>query len=218
MSSVRSHLWVFVLFLFPAGGGAQELLERLAREVCDCIQAEAEIIYPRIQAMRCLGQVVEANPRSIRAGLQLRVDIETDRRRLSDLLIDPLLAECPMLAGLAPGEVEPRIRYSDVELSRQAIRGDDTRRSPKRSPPADPATTTTIELPTQRYLEATVLDRPDRDSLRIQGNTTQYTMYLPRKLRGLSFPPGQYLYLSYRTRWEESIGYEIVEIISFRKN
>lgn len=110
---------VFLLTVVAGACGsplpAQSLVDQLAREVCSCLTAE-ELVYPRVQADRCMETVLDAHPRRIRAELQLSVRKPEDRLQLEDLLFDPLDRNCPVIRQFSQAAPSPAPRYSDIPL------------------------------------------------------------------------------------------------------
>ncbi|CAH1002312.1 hypothetical protein LEM8419_03224 [Neolewinella maritima] len=184
---------------------AQPLLDTLAVKVCDCMHATPELVYPRLQANRCVLTISTAYASRIRAELQLSPRKASDRRRLGELLVEPLTADCPLLRALAPGTLEPELHYSDFPLLKKA-------RLPKvdKEPPASPAATTTREVPTLLRASGTLTQLPNGDRLRVllaEGSTQTFT--LPRAIaRRLTLTRGQPITVVYREDWRTD-GYHI---------
>ena len=144
---LRATLFLCCLAL-AIGLRSQSLLDRLAEDVCDCMGEAPEIVYPRIQASRCVDKTAERYGASIRKNLQLEVESAADRRQLAELLIDPLTADCPLLQDILSEETEAELHYSDYTL----LATGEYYRSEKQ-PPADPVASTSKERPS--ILEAT---------------------------------------------------------------
>lgn len=186
----------------------QELVSELAADICACMEAAPEIVYPRMQARRCVDKVLEAHPRSIRAALDLSIDLPADRAKLVELFIEPLHADCDMLRELKPGEVEPKLRYSDFDLLKTTV----AFTKPDAPPPPDDATSTLKEISDRFVLPATVVERPGRDRLWVTMEGETYKFTLPRRLRNRDFRPGEPLQLVCRRLWHTTITYELVDI------
>ena len=193
---------------------AQPLLDTLAARVCDCMAAAPEIVYPRMQASRCVLSISTAYAGRIRSELQLSGSTSRDRRRLSELLVDPLTRNCPLLQQLGPGIVEPELSYSDRELLEQQAPTSTAKR-----PAADPPKQLTREVVAMHQVQGTVTEDPrDSDRLRILLTNGQvHTFALPRNLaRRRSFSRGQSLSFVYYEDWRtdaQEMQYVIVRLV-----
>ncbi|MGB3799807.1 MAG: hypothetical protein WA952_08310 [Lewinella sp.] len=189
----------FCAFFFTAGthATAQSFIEKLATEVCNCLSAE-ELIYPRIQANRCLETVVGAYPRQIRTELKLSIRRDEDRKQLEALLIDPLSENCTALQNLAPEKEEPKLRYTDIPLARRRAS------TAEKHPPADDRSTLTAEAPRIYRLigELTAYDG-DRLKLRTEDGKSTITIHIEdRQLRRqLELTVGNRYTITYRMDW-----------------
>ena len=101
---------------------AQSIVDQLAREICTCLEA-GPLIYPRVQVSRCVDSVLDAHPRRIRNELQLSVGNADHRRRLEDLLVDPLTSDCTVIRDLPESPPAAAPRYSDLQLLQAPPRG-----------------------------------------------------------------------------------------------
>ena len=198
------------LLLLSAPVSAQNLLRQLADEVCECL-SNGEIVYPRLQAGRCVEDVAKAHPRQIQAELQLSVTRAADRRQLGELLVDPLADHCAALENLKPERKEKAVRYTDIPLLRQRAAAP-IAKGPE--PDADSRTMQESDHP----LEATgrILDQ-DRDRLRIRLGDGELLdlSYHPRQLRGSDSDNGSLIRVRYVADWTGgggSIGWRLLEV------
>ena len=110
------NVWLLIGLAFgTATLTGQSLVDQLAREICTCLEA-GPLIYPRVQVSRCVDSVLEAHPRRIRNELQLSVGNADHRRRLEDLLVDPLTFDCSVIRELPEAPPAAAPRYSDLQL------------------------------------------------------------------------------------------------------
>ncbi|PPK88119.1 hypothetical protein CLV84_1083 [Neolewinella xylanilytica] len=175
----------------------QSFIQQLAREVCNCISAE-ELVYPGIQADRCVETVVNAHPRQIRAELQLSVRKEDDRRQLVALLIDPLADSCEALKALSADKQDRKLRYTDIPLAR-------SNRSPaEKHPPADPRSTITAEAPELFSISGVILALSGEQlELRTDDNRTYVLQITDRhQRRRLDLETGKHRTVVYRLHWQ----------------
>ena len=187
---------------------AQPLLDTLAVRVCDCMGATPEIVYPRLQANRCVSNVSTAYASRIRTELQLSSRKASDRRRLSELLIDPLTEYCPQLKELGPGVAEPQLSYSDRKLVQQSTAAG------AKWPAANASSVTTRAGREEDSLTGTLTELPTGDQLRLllpDGRVV--TLLLPRGLlRRYDFVRGQSVTVVYREDWRTD-GREILPTV-----
>lgn len=179
----------------------QPLLDSLADDICACMQAAPEIVYPRIQAQRCLEQIARRRTIQLREVLDLSSKDGNDRQELVKLLIDPLTERCPLLHTLKEGAVEPELHYSDFALAKRKDLAVTTK-----SPVADPPSTTLREGDEVITVSGELLAIPDKGSLRIRTSSgeTLTLYYRTRQLRGQDLTIGQTLTITYRHDWQQS--------------
>lgn len=208
--TLRATLFLCYLTLVT-GLHAQSLLDRLADDVCTCMSEAAEIVYPRIQASRCVDQAAERYGASIRKTLQLDVERAVDRYRLADLLIDPLTTNCPQLQDILDDQPEAELHYSDYNLltTGQYYRSE-------KHPPADPVATTSKEGTATVEVTGTVERVGDEQFglLTPLGNVLEIE-YQSRQLREVDLTPGRRVTISYARDWDvagTSIRNRLVEI------
>ncbi|WP_157975944.1 hypothetical protein [Lewinella sp. IMCC34191] len=192
------YRWYFYSLLVLAGShlSAQTFVEQLATEVCNCLSAEA-LIYPRIQADRCVETVVNAHPRQIKAELKLSVRRDDDLKQLEALLIDPLAENCTVLRDLQPEREEPELRYTDIPL----VRNSGT--NAEKHPPADDRSSIAIEAPALYELRGKVTAYDgNRLELRAEDGRTVRLSVADRQLRRqLILTVGNQYTVSYRLDW-----------------
>ncbi|NJB84395.1 hypothetical protein GGR26_000140 [Lewinella marina] len=206
-----SPLLCCLLLGLPLSG--QSLLQQLADEVCNCMSA-AEIVYPRLQAGRCIEDVAKAHPERIQDELQLSVLLAADRRRLGELLVDPLAEHCTALLALGAEEIDrpgPELKYSDFSLARAA----DAPAVGKWPPPDVPATTLR-DAPTYLQTSGELLEI-DRDVIRILLDSGRVLTlhYQPRQLRRSPPRTGQRLQITYTENWtadDRRVTYDLLEM------
>ncbi len=143
---LATNLLLSILLCLGGKVKAQSFVQQLAQEVCNCISSE-ELVYPRIQADRCVETVVNAHPRQIRTELKLSVRKDDDLRQLEALLIDPLTENCQALRNLTPKRTERELRYTDIPLAKRSGTADVKNPPPdaSRRIVSDAANTTQIE-------------------------------------------------------------------------
>ncbi len=190
-------LFLFLLVAQPATG--QALIDTLAARVCDCMQDAPEIIYPRLQARRCVDDVSRGYTSRIWMELFLSTDRPDDRRRLTELLIEPLAIGCPMLQDFAPGRGEPELHYSDFPLARAA-----NRKQTAKHPLPDLAATTTQEGRDVFRISGTLLLSSTGDTLplRLESGSIMEFVLPSRQLRRVNLTVGQALTVTYRYDWQ----------------
>ncbi|WP_157974496.1 hypothetical protein [Lewinella sp. IMCC34183] len=181
--------------------GGQSLLRQLADEVCECL-GTGEIVYPRLQAGRCMENVARAHPRRIQEELRLTVTSAGDRERLSELLIEPLAEHCNALRRLAERAADPEPRYSDIPLLRQRA----TSPYAKEPPPDGPAAT--VATPANRRLVSGRLVAIGREefTVRLPGGERLTLRYNHRQLRRAGPRVGETLSFTYYLDWTAEAG------------
>ena len=190
-------LYLLLLLLSVTVATAQSLVDRIADSVCDCMQDAPEIVYPRLQATRCLERVARRYATPIARNLSLSVASVDDRDRLGDLLVDPLTRRCGFLTGLAHGEAEPQLHYSDIGSHRAAA----VRSTPKEPPPLPPTQLREgVEVHTA-FGTLTKVDPSGWLSLRAPGKATVRIYFSSRQYRQLSVATDRQLELTYRLDW-----------------
>ncbi len=197
--AVRYLLALFLVVAARQPNQAQPLLDTLASKVCRCMANEPEIIYPRLQAARCVNEVASRYAPQIRRGLSLTMALPEERRRLTELLIDPLTSGCPMLQGLTTDKREPELNYSDFPLFRA--------RTPMRfqkHPPPDPPATTLREGEDMLRVNGTVaaVNAGNLLELRLESGKTLSFLLRARHLRRTHFSVGQPLRVTYTYDWQ----------------
>ena len=169
----RAVCLLLVLAIGSAGLGSQAIVDQLAREICNCLEA-APLIYPRVQADRCVENVLEAHPRQIRSELQLSVRNAEDRQQLEDLLLDPLTSDCAVLRELPQTQPPAPPRYSDLQLMQ----------SPDRVAEKDPAADTSERVIREASRQRTVVGRL------VEASAVEWTVVTPDSTRiTLQVPP-----------------------------
>lgn len=192
---MRSILLLLPL-LVPCVLPAQTLLRQLADEVCDCL-SDANIVYPRIQVDKCMQDVANAHPQRIREELRLIVTSSGDRRRLGELLIDPLAEHCSVVGELTSRESEPELHYSDIDLLRRSARP-----RAKKGPSADREQDRVLHRTNLRTGAGELLEI-GRNSLRVRlesGDTLTLT-YQSRQLRRADPRAGDRIEFTYYLDW-----------------
>ena len=191
-------LRLLLCWLLAAPLGAQALLDTLAVKVCDCMDAAPELVYPRLQASRCVTRVSTTYAGRIRSELQLSTRSASDRERLGELLVDPLTAGCPLLRRLAPGLHQAELHYSDRSLLQKVALPEGSKR-----PPASPAAATAREAPDLLRRSGTLAQLPNGEQLRLLLDSGDVvTFALPRALsRRLSLSRNQPITVVYREDW-----------------
>ncbi|THH35562.1 hypothetical protein [Neolewinella litorea] len=197
--------------LFSLPLSAQSLLRQLADEVCSCMTT-GEIVYPRLQAGRCIEDVAKAHPRRIQDELQLSVLLASDRRRLGELLVDPLAEHCTALLELGePEATEPELKYSDFPLAR-ALDSPVAAKHPR----PDPRSVTLRDAPTVYQTEGELLE-VGREAVMIllaSGRVMAFR-YEPRQLRRAAPRVGQRLLIIYAANWtrdDRRVTFELLEM------
>jgi hypothetical protein len=190
-----------LIILLTIGTGpalrGQGLLDSLATEVCRCMTDRDELVYPRLQADRCVQTVGLAYEVQIRDTFYLSVLDAADRRRLSELLIYPLSRDCPALANLDPGRVEPSFRYSDLNLATPP------RPAALKQPPALPLTPVLGEGAEEWTVAATYVGTAGRERvvLRLADGRDVTFAAPPRLLRRAGWRKGETVRVTYRLDW-----------------
>lgn len=199
---MRSVITVLLVISVAGASAAQQpLLGVMADELCDCMEAAPEIVYPRIQAQRCLEQIATRRTVQLREVLNLASKDDDDRRQLAELLIDSLTARCPLLYEFAKGRVEAELHYSDFSLAR-GVRGP----KPASPPPADPSATTLREASSTAEITGKLAGL-QRDNLQLRTDEGVITFYYrARELRGQELMVGQSITVGYRYDWQQDAG------------
>ena len=197
---MQFHLLLPILFFFASTQmDGQALVHMLAKEVCHCLSAE-ELVYPKLQADRCLTTVMDAYPRQIKAELQLSVRKDDDRKVLEAMLIDPLTADCQVLQDLHPPPPERELHYSDFPLAKIAAK------PIGKQPLPDPSAQIVSSEPEIQYLRAKILTFGNLE-LEVSGPNGQVYRILisDRKLlRQLELEIGRTYTLKYAFDWRSS--------------
>ena len=200
-----------LLFLASSGICGQDLVQELAKEVCSCLSAE-ELVYPNLQADRCLTTVIDAYPRQIKAELQLSVRKDDDRKALEAMLIDPLTADCQILKNLHPERRERELHYSDFPLAKTS-----TKAATKHPEPDPPSQIVAVE-PESLYLRGKVVKLGSQE-LEVSGPDDRVYRLLmtDRKTRRqLDLRVGQTYTLEYTLDWRSSDGAVLRELVDVR--
>lgn len=183
---------------------AQALIGRLAEAVCECMESAPEIVYPRMQATRCVEEVAERYASRIDSRLALDVSRAVDRRQLGELLVLPLSENCVFLQDIAPGVREPELRYSDIPLAERS----ESRKSAK-LPPPDAVATTPREAPVRFEATGKVLRLMDKQHVELQmedGERLRFELS-PRLYKELEKKAGRRVELTYKLDWHGSDPY-----------
>ena len=204
-------VWIVLWCLLSGGIEGQDLVQELAREVCSCLSAE-ELVYPNLQADRCLTTVIDAYPRQIRTELQLSVRKADDRKALEAMLIDPLTSDCQVLKNLQPEPRERELHYSDFLLAKKSVKV-----LGKHPAPDAPSRIVAAE-PESLYLRARVL-KIGYNELEVRGPGEQVYQLLitDRKTRRqLDLEVGKTYTLEYAFNWRTSDGAVLRELLDVR--
>ncbi len=205
------HLAPLVAFLFFTPLAAQSLLQELAGEVCDCLSG-TEIVYPRLQAGKCTDDVAMAYNGRIQDELHLTVSSDGDRRRLTDLLVDPLAEECEVLRRLAASSGEAESHYSDLHLLQRRARP-----LAAKHPAADAATAVIREVAHPRWTGGEAVEvRRDLLLVRLNDGTLLPLRYQSRQLRRSDISPGDRLEVRYGADWTSEAGRVTWELLEVR--
>ena len=191
-----------VCLLAAVAGGihlpAQSIVDQLAREICNCLEA-GPLIYPRVQADRCLETVLDAHPRQIRSELQLSVRNADDRRRLEDLLVDPLTSDCAVIRELPEAAPPTAPRYSDLLLMQAPPQIADKR------PVADAARKTVRESGDVRSVVARLVDVVDTEwVIETRDGQTMHLRIEPAQSTSNRPPRDAYRRFTYQLDWHSA--------------
>ena len=201
-------VWMMLLCLSPNGIGAQDIVQKLAREVCNCLSAE-ELVYPHLQADRCLTTVLDAYPRQIRAELQLSVRKDDDRRALEAMLIDPLTADCKVLQNLHPERRERELHYSDFQLAKKIVK------APNKHPAPDASARIVTAEPETFHLEGQVTKIGSHEVEVLGADDRIYRLLITARKtrRQLDLEVGQTYTLEYAFDWRSNDGAVLLELV-----
>lgn len=157
-----------------------------------------EIISPREEANRCLLLVAREHNDDLTQQYRLKANRAGDRRQLGELLIDRLVRDCPILQALAPGEIESKLRYSDLPLTGRAM-------APVlKFPPPDAPELTAGERSGPLRVTGTLLARPGSGKIRLQTSQGELQLRIsPRLLRAHPLTKGDRVSLLYRREWQK---------------
>lgn len=194
-----AYVLVCSLLLWPVFCSGQSTTDLLAGEVCDCLSEITELVYPRLQARKCLETTANRYAAEIKSELGLRVNTSGDLDRLAEVLASPLFEDCTLLQEIEEGGREPRLRYSDIPAgpSSKAF-------SSSKSPGPDPAEYISREVPATQLLTGTLIgaDPPEELVIKIEAkeDTVRFSI-TSRQLRQLPALLGKVVTVQYRSEW-----------------
>jgi len=192
---------LFFPFLISAGVTAQtELYDEVAEDICNCLE-ESEAAESSDRAWECMTASISSYRQALRKSLALSASERISRQQLTELLLDPLADNCPLLETLLPMAEEVEYRWSDNPATASGGRI----MTPK-SPPKNLPETTTTEAPAQWRASGRLIARPGGGQLRLETESGDILSFeLPgRAARGQKFRVGDLLNVQYRREWRTS--------------
>lgn len=194
---MRSFLLFFSFFIITNLGAQVELYNEVANDICQCLE-ESEASESSDLARECMTASIGTYRQELRQALSLSGSQRIGRSQLMDLLLEPLLENCPLLETLFPMTEEVEYRWSDNPVSSSG-----TRIVTAKFPKADSKETTTAEAPAQWRVSGRLLARPGGGSLRLEIDSGEIWRFeLPARVaRGQKLVVGEPLNVLYRREW-----------------
>lgn len=194
---MRSFLLFLSFFISTGLVGQAELYEEVASDICQCLGKSDESGGPN-RAMECMTASIGTYRQELRQVLDLSGSQRISRNQLTEVLLEPLVENCPLLETLFPMIEEVEYRWSDNPVSASGARIV-TAKFPK----ADPKETTTTEAPAQWRASGRLLTRAGGGTLRLEMDSGEIWQFeLPgRVARGKKLVVGEPLDILYRREW-----------------
>jgi hypothetical protein len=199
---------ILLLFSSLTLSAQDNFLRGLAQQVCNCLDGDTSDTV----ASDCLKAVALRKGRSIRQRYKLDVSVSAERDLLTELMLDYLISECPLLQTVRPDLEENEFRWADQQRG-----GEDSARQFKarKRPPPDTASIVTSEPPLVWRATGTLLAQPGSKGLRLlTAEEQELSFELPTAVaRGRDFDPGDTVSLSYRREWRPKEGRVVLVVM-----
>lgn len=185
-----------LLLSSPELSGQDAFLQVLSREVCSCLDGKTS----EAVAQDCLEALTVSQAKTIRKRYDLDASIPAQRDQLTELMLDYLLSECPLLKTIRIKSEENEFRWADGQRNDEASVQQFTAR---KGPPADTSGTFTSEPPSVWRASGTLLAQPGSKGLRLLTvEKKELSFELPSSVaRRRDFDPGDEISLTYRREW-----------------